>query len=264
MIQLSVALCFWKPCESSVTADGKPAPGSQADPEQGEFTLIDTNCISTMFQLASSTDAIIAVTGFITEVDWTSKVRRVPLLELSSSLSQSFEFLGGGRVIVRPGMREQAYGSAMALLHLRVQCLCGGFTEGAPVVASKLSSLLLGNRFEEDHELTSALDLVSVVFGSEKEILWEEFVFSDAHYCSLSYVLRCRAWATLRTRSTLTEDVLGFVRHSFSRELPVPRQVIADCLLIVDMIVGGLPELDDKMLIKDKRSVTYCATPVPR
>jgi len=33
--------------------------------------------------------------------------------------------------------------------------------------------------------------------------------------------------------------------------------VIADCLLMIRMIIWKLPEFDDKMLIRDKRLVTY-------
>ena len=220
----------------------------------------DTNCISTMFRFAGAPDAIVAVTGFIPEVNWTSNVRRVPLLEVYDCLCRSFEFLKDGRVFVRPGMLDQAYGSARALLHLRVQRLCAGSTDDARIVASKIGSLP-GYRSREDremeptphHELESTLQVLDVVFNREKEIQWQEFKFSDAHYCWLSHALRCRAWVTLRTREIPTKEVIGFVQHAFSKEPLPPSRVIADCLLILNMIVGGLPRMDDRTLIKDKR-----------
>ena len=56
------------------------------DPEEDESTQAsDTNCISTMFRFAGASDAIVAVAGFIPEVNWTSNVRRVPLLEVCAS-----------------------------------------------------------------------------------------------------------------------------------------------------------------------------------
>ena len=212
----------------------------------------DTNCISTMFRFVGASDAIVAVTGFIPEVNWTWNVHRVPLLEVHHCLLRSFEFLKDGRVRIRPGMREQAYGSARALLYLRVQRLCAGAADDANGIGSEVGSLL---RFrpKEDHGLESTLQVLDAVFNGEKEVPWREFMFSDAHYCWLSHVLRCRAWTTSRTRETLTKEVIGFVQHSLSKEPPPPPRVIADCLLIVNMIIGRLPQLDDRMLIKDKR-----------
>jgi hypothetical protein len=218
----------------------------------------DTNCISTMFRFAVTSDAVIALTRFIPEVNWTSNARRVPLLEVYDCLRRSFEFLKDGRVDVRPGMREQAYGSARALLHLHVQRLCAGATRTNDVrfIASGIGSFL---RYPpgKDHELESTLHFLDVIFNGEKDIRWPEFVFSDAHYCWLSHVLRCRAWDTLRINDPLPKDVIGFVRHSLSKDPLPPSRVIADCLLIVHMMIGRLPQLDDRMLIKDKRSV-FC------
>ena len=223
--------------------------------EEDESThAADTNCISTMFRFASGSDAIVAVAGFIPEVNWASDVRRMPLLEVSRSLSRSFEFLQDGRVHIRPGMKEQAYESAKALLHMRLQRLCAGFTDDPGDIPLTLGSLL-GYHSKENHALESTLQVLDAVFNGDKEISWEEFTFSDAHHCLLSHVLRCRAWVTLRTRDTLTQDVSGFVKHAFSKvSLPPPR-VIADCLLIVKMTLGVLPDFDDRILIKDKRFV---------
>ena len=269
--RLSSAIQFKKPNETFATisltrlideelASGPQSPSGTLAPtmtavgmEEEESTQAsDANCISTMFQFVSGLDGIVTLTGFIPEVNWTSNVRRVPLLETYDCLYRSFEFLKDGRVLVRPGMREQAYGSARALLHLRVQRLCAGATDGAHVLAPKISSLL-GHRPRTDHELESTLQVLDAVFNGGREIWWSGFVFSDAHYCWLSHILRCRAWATLRAREALTEEVLGFMQHSFSKESLPPSRVIADCLLIVSMIAGKMPQLDDRMLIKDKR-----------
>ena len=227
---------------------------TMVDVEDEESTQAsDTNCVSTMFQFAGASDAIAALTGFIPEVNWTSNVRRVPLLEVYDCLRRSFEFLKDGRVLIRPGMRAQAYGSAKALLHLRVHRLCADATDDAHAVASKIGSLLGHPNPGEDHELESTLQVLDAVFNKERDIQWQEFVFSNAHYCWLSHVLRCRAWVTLRTHETPTKEVLGFVRYSLSKEPLPPTRVIADCLLIVSMMIGRLPQWDDRMLIKDKR-----------
>jgi len=228
------------------------------DLEEDEGThTSDTNCISTMFRFASGSEAIVAVTGFIPEVNWTLNVRRVPLLEVCHSLRRSFELLKDGRASVRHGMREQAYSSASALLYLCVQRLCVGATDTTHIVATSLQPLLLGYQSKKDHELASTLQILDAVSNpGSKDIPWGEFAFSDSHYCRLSHIIRCRAWISLKTKEPLAKDVSGFVLHSFSKD-SLPPRVFADCLLIVNMIVGNLPELDEGMLIKDKRSVIH-------
>jgi hypothetical protein len=241
------------PSDLSTSASTVVCPGE----DEGTHAS-DVNCISTMFRFASGSDAIVAVTGFIPEIDWTSNVRRVPLLEVTHSLRKSFELLRNGRASVRPGMKGQAYGSARALVHLRIQRLCAGVTDNVHLVTTLLEPLLFGYRSksEEDHDLASTLQVLGVIFNRGKDISWGEFVFSESHYCWLSHVIRCRAWVVLQTKESLTEDVLGFILHSFSKEF-LPRRVIADCLLVIHMIVGRLPKLDDGMLIKDKRLVVH-------
>ena len=269
--QFSRWVLFWKrsqPIETTsleMTADGKPAgepPASQHTGiiplEEDEGTHIsDTNCISTMFRFASGSDAIEAVVGFILEVNWTSDVGKVPILDVCKSLRRSFELLKDGRAIVRPGMRGQAYGSAKALLYLWVQRLCVGSIDNIRTVAASLEPLLQSYRSKEDHELASTLQVLGAVINGNRDIMWEGLIFSDAHYCWLSHIIRFRAWLALRAQRSLTKDVTGFILHSFSKDALPPR-VLADCLLIVDMIVGGRPDLDDKMLIKDRRSVVHC------
>jgi len=76
--------------------------------------------------------------------------------------------------------------------------------------------------------------------------------FSDVRYCWLCHILRCRAWVNLRTEIPMKE-VIEFVQYAFSKEPLPPLRVIADCLLIVNMILGGLPRTDDRRLIRDKR-----------
>ena len=226
--------------------------------EEDEGTHVsDTYCISTMFQFASGSDAIEAVVGFILEVNWTSDVGKAPILDVCKSLRRSFELLKDGRAIVRSGMRGQACGSAKALLYLWVQRLCIGSIGDGRTVSASLEPLLQSYRSKEDHELASTLQVLGAVINGSSDISWEEFVFNDAHYCWLSHIIRLRAWLTLRAQRSLTKDVSGFIVHSFSKDALSPR-VMADCLLIINMFVGGRPDLDDKMLIKDKRSVIHC------
>ena len=222
----------------------------------------DFNCISTMFRLASTSDAIIAVTGFIPEINWPSEVPVVPLLQVYHSLRASFELLKDGRVLIRPGMRDQAYASARALVHLRVQRSCADVVNDVPVITSKLLPIL-EYRSDEDEDLTSTLHLVDAVFNGGRIIPWVEFTLKGLHYCWLSHALRCWTWHVLRTGRGLPVDVRGFVHYSLTRDPLPPVRVIADCLLIVDMAIGNLPDFDDRLFIKDKRFVAFLYLLVP-
>lgn len=217
----------------------------------------DFNCISTMFRLASTSDAIVAVTEFIPEIVWSSKAPMVPLLQVYQSLRGSFQFLKDGTVYIRPGMKDQAYSSAKALAHLRVQRSCADILDDTPFVTSGLQPMLR-YRSDEDGNLTSSLRLIDAIFNDDRKIPWEEFTFNTPHYCWLSHILRCRAWYMLRTGKRLPVDIHGFVRYSLARDPPPPAQVIADCLLILDMAIGNVPDFHgglDELFIKDKRSV---------
>ena len=225
------------------------------DAADGEPTFSsDTNCISTMFRMASGSDAVVAVTGFIPEINWCSSVRTIPLLQVYRTLHSSFEFLKDGRVLVRPGMKKQAYGSAKALLHLRIQRSCIDSPDDSHIIAPKLPPILW-HHSKPDHDLDSTLRVIDTVFILDKPIQWDQFSLTDTHYCWLSYILRLRTWGVRNAGDVLTKDVRGFVDHAFSKYPHIPDRVMADCLLIVDMVVGAPPVFNGKLLIKDKRFV---------
>ena len=216
----------------------------------------DTNCISTMLRMASGSDAIVAIARFISEVNWSLHARTIPLLQVYHGLRKSFEFLRDGRVLVRPGMKGQAHESAKALLHLRVQRSFVNSTDDSDIVASKLPPILwYYSKKKEDHDLDSTLRVIDTVFIKDKPIPWDRFSLSDSHYCWLSNILRLRAWEVRNAGHPLTKDVRGFVYNAFSKYPRIPARVRADCLLIVDMVVGIPPAFDENLLIKDKTFV---------
>lgn len=224
----------------------------------GEDTTVasEFNCISTMFRLANTPDAIIAVAEFIPEIDWPEKVPVVPLPQVCQSLHDAFKFPKGGMVHLRQGMKDQAYASAKALVHLVVQRSCVGVTDNVRPITSKLLPILRYHS-EEDGDLTSTLYLIDAIINGElRPIPWEELAVSDNHLRWLGYVLRCRAWDVLQTGGDLPSDVDGFIRHSLGRN--PPPQVIADCLLILDMAIGNVPIFNSKLFTRDRRLVVTC------
>jgi hypothetical protein len=168
-------------------------PGAGED-EDGTTLASDTNCILTMFRMANGPDAIVVATGFISEINWGLSVRTIPMLQVYRGLRRSFEFLKDGRVLVRPGMRDQAYGSAKALLHLRIQRSCINSVDDSSIVTPKLFPILW-YRSKEDHDLESTLRVIDTVFIRDKPIQWDQFsLMSDAHLCWLNHILRLRTW----------------------------------------------------------------------
>ena len=224
--------------------------------EDGATVASDFNCISTMFRLASTSEAIIAVTGFIPEINWTSKTPVVPLLQVAQSLRVSFELPKDGRASIRPGMRDQAYASAKALVHLRVQRSCADMEDDTTAITFKLLPILQYHS-DEDGDLTSAVHLIDAIFRGGRMIVWEKFTLNIPHHCWLSHVLRCRAWDILRKGRGLPAGIHGFIRFSLASDPLPPVQVIADCLLILDMTIGNLPDFDDTLFTKDKRFATF-------
>lgn len=259
--QLSGLATFWK---HQPTTAGTPVAMELADrraaeepptyPEEGSVSASDINCIPTMIRCANDPDDTIAAMEYILELSWTPDIQETPTVDACQGLRKSFELLKGGRALVRPGMGKQARASAKAFLYLVVQRRCGGARDDTRTVVTSLRPLLLGYQCEEDHELASTLQVIDTVINGSKAISWGEFAFDNSHYCWLSYVIRCRAWAVLHAHEPLPEEVSGFIRHSFSKD-SLPSRVTADCLLIVNMIVSWPSEFDDKTLIKDRRSV---------
>ena len=179
-----------------------------------------------------------------------------PLLPVYHRLRKSFEFLRDGKVLVRPGMEGQAHESAKALLHLRIQRSFVNSTDDSDIVASKLPPILWDHSKKKgDHDLDSTLRVIDTVFIKDKLIPWDRFSLSDTHYCWLSNVLRLRAWEARNAGHPSTKDVRGFVYNALSKYLRIPARVRADCLLIVDMVVGVPLAFDENLLIKDKTFV---------
>ncbi|KAF9779539.1 hypothetical protein BJ322DRAFT_1214173, partial [Thelephora terrestris] len=158
-------------------------------------------------------DAVVALARFIPEVNWTSHVRKMPLLDTSDCLPASFELLKDGRVPVRPRMRTQAYESAMALLHLLVQRLCADAPDDTHrIVASKVGPLLGFN--SEDHEPESTLQVIDAALNGERfnnrtSLLSEEIERTiQKTYQDFKLALLQRSSAASRRRATNVLELL--------------------------------------------------------
>ena len=215
--------------------------------------VLDSNCIAWMFEASTDADVILAIMKFIPEVVWHSGIRPIPLEMLYDNVLECFHHSPGGSVVI-PNLRNKAYLSAKALLHLVIQRKCIG-DESDEVVLKSISNRhpILGSRgYEGDSDLESTLGIIDRIFGDSKEMRWPTFSFTVSHHAWMSHILLYRAWNSLGRGEPLPDDIKGFVLHSFrSKSLP-PDPIATDCLFIIGLVLGIDLHIND-LLVIDKR-----------
>jgi len=68
----------------------------------------------------------------------------------------------------------------------------------------------------------------------------------------MGHILLYRAWDVLKKGGPLPDDIKEFVLHSLRLEPPPPAPIVADCLLIIGLVLGIKLHIDD-LLVVDKR-----------
>ena len=221
--------------------------------DQDNEVRSELSCISTMFKMSKAPDSITAIMAYIPEIVWDGRVKSVPFLQVYRTLRESLQRSADGRVSPRQGVRDQAFWSAKALLHLYLQRRCIHRADTNLLNQAKLidhQNHPLGHHgFDKDSDLASTFYLVDSTFGNQPKIPWSELQLSESHHCWLGHALRYHAWDILYAGKRLTEDVREFVRESLRRQPPDP--VIANCLSIINMVAGCIPQPRD--LLKDRR-----------
>jgi len=230
-----------------------PPSKSNLDEEDSEVPA-DSNCITTMFRMTKASESIVTIMAYIPEITWDTRMKSVPLLQVYQALRDSLWRSAYGKTIPRPGASKRALGSAKALLHLYVQrrCICPadeGLTNQVRLIDHGVQPLA-HNDFDGDFDLQSTFYIVDWAFGGnlKPQIPWSDFKLSKSHHCWLGYILRYRAWDSVQTQGRLSDDVRGFLGYSLECDT-LPDRVVADCLFIINMMVGYQPqplELVDK------------------
>ena len=215
--------------------------------------VLDSNCIAWMFEMSMDSDVIMAIMRFIPEVVWHAGIRTIPLERLYDTVLECFDRSSGGPVVI-PKLRNKAYLSAKALLHLAIQRKCIG-DESDKAMFKSISSRhpIMGSKhYEEDSDLESTLGIIDRVFGDYEPIYWQNFSFTVPHHAWMGHILLYRAWDVLREGKPLPDDIKEFVLHSLRLEPPPPAPIVADCLLIIGLVLGIKIHIDD-LLVVDKR-----------
>ena len=216
--------------------------------------VLDSKCIAWMFKMSMDSDVIMAIMKFIPDIVWHAGIRTIPLERLYDTVLECFDH-STGRPVVIPKLKNKAYLSAKALLHLAIQRKCIG-DESDQALFESVSSRhhIMGSRhYEGDSDLESTFGLIDHVFGcsTPKSMDWQKFSFAAPHHAWLGHILLYRAWDVLRNDEPLPDDIKGFVLYSLRLD-PPPTPIVVDCLFIIGLILGIKFHVDD-LLVRDKR-----------
>lgn len=234
-------------------ADQQP-PLFPEEPDWNGYVL-DSDCITWMFETSMDADVIMAIMKFIPEVVWHAGIQAVPLERLYGILFECFDHSSGCPVVI-PRFRDRAYFSARAFLHLAIQRKCIGHESDRPVLESISNRRLVvrTKHYDGDSDLESTLGTIDRVLDNYEKMHWHTFSFSTPHHAWMSHILLHRAWDSARNNSPLPDDIEEFVLLSLRPHPPPPASIITDCLLIIGLVLGIKLHLDD-LFVTDKRSV---------
>ena len=209
----------------------------------------DSLCIAWMFDRTFDSDKVAVILDFIPDVVWHSGICTVPITTVFRIFEQCFTYSDGNAALI-PRLRDRAYTSGRALVHLVIQANCIGEAGGDPLKEFRGPQRSYSWR-SYDKDLDSILALVDRLLGNNQPINWSGYKFTEPHQRWLSHILLYRAWDHLCYSSKLPDDINAFVALALSSENMHPA-VVADCLFIISLLVG-LPLHVDDLAITDKR-----------
>ena len=216
--------------------------------------VVYSNCVTWMFEKPVDHDTVMAIIGFIPEIVWHNGIKTIPLERTYDNLLECFDDkLDCPTVLSR--CRDRAYLSAKAVLHIIIQRRCLGDVTDVEIfdsIAARHPRMGF-QRYEEDSDLESTLSIVDIVLGAPMPTLeWQTLKFTTPHHSWMAHILLYRAWDTVGTANNLSEDVTGFIKYTLSLDPPPSTAIVADCLLMIGLILGIGIHVDDLSVV-DKR-----------
>ena len=211
--------------------------------------ISDSFCIVWMFNRTFDSDKVTVILDFIPDVVWHSGICNVPIPIVFQIFEKCFSYSDGNAALI-PRLRDRAYASGRALVHLAIQRKCIGEVACDPLKEFRGTQRSYSWR-SYDKDLDSILALVDRLLGNNRPINWSGYKFTETHQRWLSHILLYRAWDHLCYSPKLPDDVEAFVTLALSTEDMHPA-VVADCLFIISLLIG-LPLHVDDLAITDKR-----------
>jgi len=237
-----------------VVGQDHPSPLFNKGADRGGHVL-DSNCIAWMFKMSMDSDVIVAIMRFIPDVVWHAGIRTTPLERLYDTV---VECLGSsnGRPVITPKVRNKAYLSAKALLHLAIQRQCIDDKSDKELFESiSTRHRIMGPVDYEggsESDLESTLGIIDRVFGRSEPMDWKDFSFTVPHHTWMAHILLYRALDVFKKDESLPDDVKEFVLHSLRSNPPPPTPIVTDCLFVIGLVLGIKFHIDD-LLVRDKR-----------
>ena len=219
--------------------------------------VLDTNCITWMFDMSMDMDVIMAIMRFIPEVVWHDGIRNAPLERVYDMILERVD-RSSGRPVIIPKLRNMTYLSAKAFLHLTIQRKCiSNESDVAVFQAIRSRHQIMGpGQYEGDPDLEVTLGIIDRIYGDSQPMDWQKFTFNGPHHVWLGHILLYNAWDVLKKGENLPEYIKDFILHSLRQDPPPSRTIIADCLLIVGLVLGIELHAGD-LLVTDKRCVQF-------
>jgi len=212
------------------------------------------NCVTWMFEKPVDHDTVMAIIGFIPEIVWHNGIKTIQLERTYDNLLECFDDkLDCPTVLSR--CRDRAYLSAKAVLHMIIQRRCLGDVTDVEIfdsIAARHPRMGCWG-YDEDSDLGSTLSIIDIVLGAPMPTLeWQALKFTTPHHSWMAHILLYRAWDTVGTANNLSEDVTGFIKYTLSLDPPPSTAIVADCLLMIGLILGIGIHVDDLSVV-DKR-----------
>lgn len=216
-----------------------------------EGDRLDARCITRLLDLSIDADVVTSVMDFIPEVVWHDGIKHVPLKRIYDILMECFDFSGSPPLVI-PKLRDVAYRSAKAFVHIALQRRCitryeEQKSESWDAVCAN-HTLLSNLNHSSDSNLKAVLYMVDLTLGYQYPFLWSELSMTASHQAWMAHVFLYHAWHEGR----LSEVVIDFVEHSGSTESPSDI-VVADLLLIIGLMIDVPFHVSD-IIVRDKSS----------
>ena len=218
---------------------------------EAEGDRLDARCISRTFMMSTDADVVTSIMDFIPEIIWHGGIKNVPLKRVYDTLMDCFD-LSGPSPAVMPKLRDIAYLSARAFVHIELQRRCITRHEdcqrdGWAALRAKHTQLSPTD-YGADPDLEAVLFMVDMTLGYHNSgFPWERVQMTTAHRAWMSHVFLYRAW----NEEQVSEVVTDFVENSMSLR-PPSDIVITDCLFSIGLMIGVPLHVSD-ITVRDKR-----------
>ena len=214
-----------------------------------EGDRMDARCITRMLVMSTDPYAVTSTMDFIPEIIWHSGIKDVPLKRIYDILMDCFNF-SGPKPFVVPALRNVAYLSARAFVHIELQRRCITQYQEHNQDSWKADHPPLSSAgYGYDPDLQTVLFMVDMSLGHDDEFPWEQTQMTPRHHAWMSHVFLYHTW--YEGQPWPPEVVVDFVENSMYRIQPNDI-VVTDCLFIIGLMIG-IPFHVSDITVQDKR-----------